>query len=147
MTLRELLKEQTLSESHDIDINYWGKPEYSVISGKEILGFPSKSVHVPTSDKNNIIFNTVKIGNNLYEFYVGKYKKTDDGLVLPYKDKKYYIGTYKIGDFRDDIGIALSIISQCINNSKINDEEREYLKNFYNEKIKHPYYKGRFEEL
>lgn len=141
MTLKEILI--TLSEEKFINRNAWGTNEKSVISGKKILGFPSDRVSIPVH-RNGIMYDIVNIGDNTYEFYVGNDKETNGS---PYKHKDCYIGTYKFDDFSDNIGVALGLIKHFINSNKINPEEREYLRNFYNKEIKHPYYKGHFEEL
>ena len=142
MTLREVLT--TISEEMFIDRNNWGShSERSVVSGKKILGFPTDRVKIPVG-KNGIMFDIVKIGDDIYEFYIGNSKETKDA---PYKYKKCYIGTCRFDDFSDYTGVALGLIKNFINSSKISDEAREHLKSFYNEKRKHPYYKGLFEEL
>ena len=142
MTLREVLT--TISEEMFIDRNNWSSHnERSVVSGKKILGFPTDRVKILVS-KNGTMFDIVKIGDGIYEFYVGNSKETKNA---PYKYKKCYIGTCKFDDFSDYTGVALGLIKNFINNSKISSEAREYLRDFYNEKRKYPYYKGFFEEL
>ena len=140
MTLRELLNEE-----HFIQRNYWvaRNKEKSVISGKEILGFPSDRATIPISN-DGIMFDVVNVGDHTYEFYVGDYRGTKGA---PYKYKKCYIGTYKYDDLDDDTGIALALIRHFINNRKINDRYRKHLKDYYDRRRKHPYYKGAFEEL
>ena len=146
MTLRELLKEQTLSEEAYVDRNYWAtkEPEHSVVSGKEILGFPSTSEHIPLHLKSGLMYDIVKIGDNLYEFYIGDFRKENNA---PYKNKDCYIGTYKFDAYKDGVGVALGLIQQCINNKKLSAKEREFLRDFYNKNRTHAYYKKYFEEL
>lgn len=141
MTLREVLI--TLSEERYIDRNTWGSNERSKVSGKKILGFPSDRVRIPVH-RSGVMYDIVNIGDNTYEFYVGNEKETNGS---PYKHKDCYIGTYKFDDFSDNVGVALKLIEHFINSDKLSSEEKEYLKDFYNEKRKHPYYKGFFEEL
>ena len=90
------------------------------------------------------MYDIAKIGDGIYEFYVGKQKETKSS---PYKFKKCYIGTCKFDKFDDDVGVALGLIRNFINSDKIKPDEREHLKSFYNEERKHPYYEGYFEEI
>lgn len=140
MTLRELLNEE-----HVMDRNYWAarEKEKSVISGKKILGFPTTHEHIPISD-DGVMFDTVNIGDNTYEFYVGDYKKTNG---QPYRYKDCYLGTEKVTDFNDSTGIALSLIRRFIDSPKLNNKQHEHLRNFYNKNCKQKYLKGYFKEI
>ena len=140
MTLRELLNEE-----HFIQRNYWvaKDKEKSVVSGKEILGFPSDRVTVPISN-DGIMFDVVNVGDNTYEFYVGDYRDTKGA---PYKYRKCYVGTHKYKGFDDDTGIALALIKHFYDSNKLNERYKAHLKDYYDKRRKHPYYKGAFEEL
>lgn len=140
MTLRELLNEE-----HVVDRNYWAatNKDKSVVSGKTILGFPGTHEHIPVSD-DGVMFDSVNIGDNTYEFYVGDYKDTHS---QPYRYKDCYIGTAKVTDFDDSTGIALSLINRFINSPKLNNKQVRHLKDYYNKNIKQKYLKGYFKEI
>ena len=90
------------------------------------------------------MFDVANIGNDTYEFYVGSYKKTNGS---PYKHKECYIGTYKFDKFNDGVGVAMALIRRFIDSSKINPEQAEFLKDWYNRHCENKYYKGYFEKL
>ena len=142
MTLREILNEEIYRKR-----NYWVRKEKekSVVSGKEILGFPSERSMLPYFI-DRVVFDIVNVGDNTYEFYVSKDgEKTGD----PYKNKEDYIGTLKIDKFKsnDDTGISLALIRKFINSKKIDQKSREYMLDWYNKHYNHPYYKGYFKAL
>ena len=139
MTLRELLNETVYQE-----INYLsGNKENSVVSGKAIEGFPGNRERFPISD--NYIFNVVRLDDGSYEFYVGDQKATKG---MPYRHKKYYVGTLKdFTEFKDAAGVAMECIRRFINSNRLGDKERKYLLDYYNNARKHPYYGKYFGEL
>lgn len=138
MTLREVLNESMYQRR-----NYYGKEiGNSVVSGKEIVGFPDKSVDIPISD-DNAMFDIIKLNDGTIEFYVGD-EKIHKGT--PYKFKECYIGTLKNPKFKDGIGIALECIKRFVNSDKLDEKQKKHLLSYYQEHIKHPYYAGYFKQ-
>ena len=131
MTLKEVLNEAMFQRR-----TYWGKDiGKSIISGKEIIGFPDKSVDIPIFE-DNVMFDIVKLDDGTIEFYVGDYKKHR----APYKFKECYIGTIKNPKFKDGTGIALECIRRFINSDKLDEKQKKHLMTYYKKNIKHPYY-------
>ena len=138
MTLREVLNESMYQRR-----NYYGSEiGKSVVSGKEIVGFPDKSIDIPISD-DNVMFDILKLADGTIEFYVGDYKKHDRA---PYKFKECYIGTLKNPKFKDGTGIALQCIKRFINSNRLDEKQKRHLLSYYEEKRKHPYYAEHFKQ-
>lgn len=138
MTLREILNETVFQRR-----NYYGKEiGKSVVSGKEIVGFPDKSVDIPISD-DNVMFDILKLDDGTIEFYVGDeklYKGT------PYKFKECYVGTLKNPKFKDGTGIALECIKRFVNSNRLDEKQKRHLLSYYEENRKHPYYAEYFKQ-